>query len=301
MDEIASGGITAIETPEHLAAKEQLITCMQRIVHGPAYDASLRQTVWSTDREVIGVGTVIVGGQGTGRYRVDMTMHDGLSKHAMIQISDGRLAWTRSQVGNSISLRRVDVSRLDTWVRDNPDVEADWSDSMDHSKLSPGQRVGGLVEMIEGLTRGHQLQLATAQLAGSAVAVVTATLDTQGRVALCQSSGTDQLSPLQPTQIRVVIAGQDDIKTGFGRGLPIRLEFWSDPILLTTQDDAGGKKRRLVSLLELHSLRQIEPPDATEFRYENRDAEIEFVNETDRYLIKYGIRLTEAQRAQLRR
>lgn len=297
---------TEIDRQQHAAAAEQLRACMRRIVHGPAYDASMRQTVWSTDREVIGAGSIVIGGQSSGRYRMEMTMHDGLAKHTMIQISDGRLAWTRTQIGDSISLRRVDVSRLDTWVRDNNArlanaVLASGPGDPTGDGFTPGQCVGGLMEMMTNLTDHHQLSIASAQLAGSPVAVITAKLDADGRERLRQRSGATKLSALQPTQTRVVIAGQDDIKTGFGRGLPTRFEFWSDPIEVNDQDQPGEKQRRMISLLELHSLRQIETPDSTEFRYEHRDSQIEFVNETDRYLQRYGVRLTEAQRAQLRR
>ena len=40
-----------------------------------------------------------------------MTMHDGKGKHTLQQISDGRLAWTRTQIGETVQLQRVDVAQ----------------------------------------------------------------------------------------------------------------------------------------------------------------------------------------------
>ena len=61
--------------------------------------------------------------------------------------------------------------------------------------------------------------------------------------------------------------------------------------------DAG----RLIALIELYSVRPIHKLDERRFRFENQEAEVNFLNETDRYIELYGVRLTERQRRQLQR
>ena len=286
------------------AAAVALRNCIVRLVHGPACDASVRQTVWSTEKEVVGVGQYVTAGGGTGRYRMSLTMHDGVAKHAVMQICDGRLAWTRTDIGGRISLRRVDVSRLDSWVLSNPNSHPADSHRGHSLSVHPSHRVGGLVEMLDQLTTDHDLQLASAKLDDAPVVVVTATMTPDAIAAYCGRHGIGQISSLHPTQMRIAIATGDDPQTGFGAGLPQRLEFWSDPVessSQTNEDDTATRNRRLISLIQLHSIRQIEPPPAAEFRYDNRDGNVEFINETDRYLERHGIRLTEAQQLQLRR
>ena len=58
------------------------------------------------------------------------------------------------------------------------------------------------------------------------------------------------------------------------------------------RSDTNGEansRRRLITLIEMYSLRQIEPPPAERFRFDNQDAEVNFVNETDRYVESYGV------------
>ncbi len=64
------------------------------------------------------------------------------------------------------------------------------------------------------------------------------------------------------------------------------------------ENEAGG---RLITLIELYSIQPIMPPKPERFRFENQDAEVNFVNETDRYIELYGVHLTERELRQLRR
>ena len=90
--------------------------------------------------------------------------------------------------------------------------------------------------------------------------------------------------------------------------LPVRFEFWSDPVDEADADaapvsasnhrDAGG---RLITLIELYSMQPTAPPPAERFRFENQDAEVNFINETDRYIQMHGVHLTERELRQLRR
>lgn len=300
-------------------ADEILSQVIVRLVRGDAFDAKLQQKVWAADREVVGVGTYLQSGGNSGRFRMQMKLHTGRQSHHFTQICDGRLAWIRTEVESVVSLRRVDVSRLNQWVEVN---------AASHH-LPPGYLAGGLVEMLDTIGRDFDIQVRPAKLEGEPMIVITGMLKEDVRTRTAIASGVDRLAALHPTMVRVAVRTVDDPETKIGKGLPVRWEYWSDPI----DDPATGKaandshpqesnqdspnppalseagtpglgsiaSRRLVSLLHLRSIRRITPPDEVEFRYENRDANVDFINETDRYLQRYGMRLTESQRLQLRR
>ena len=105
-----------IKAQSETQAVQLLRAVLEMVVNGPAFDAKVRETVWTTGRGVVGVGTYEQAGGGTGRFNLQVTMHDGDGKHRLQQISDGRLAWTRTEISGKVSLRRVDVGRLDEWV-----------------------------------------------------------------------------------------------------------------------------------------------------------------------------------------
>lgn len=266
---------------------------LEQIVHGPAFDAKVREIVWTAGREVVGVGTYEQAGGGTGRFHLQITMHDGDGKHRLQQISDGRLAWTRIEIAGGVSLRRVDVGRLDEWVQD--------ADKTPY--LPPRLLVGGWTEILSTIERDYLLRVDSATLKGEPFWVITGDLRRQVRDQIMAESKRQDWPELHPTRVRVAVRAKPEADTGFGQGLPVRMEFWSDP--LATPATGGpsdqNSKRRMITLIELYSLRPISPPPHERFRFDNQDAEVNFINETDRYIQMYGIRLTDRERRQLRR
>ena len=268
---------------------------MEMVVLGPAFDAKVRETVWTTGRKVVGVGTYEQAGGGSGRFNLQVIMHDGDGKHRLQQISDGRLAWTRSEIAGKVSLRRVDVGRLDQWIK-----------GASKSNISPGLQVGAWAEMLSQVERDYVLQVNEGSLKEEPVWVVSGQLRKLKRDEIMANSKREEWPELHPTRVMIAIQGQSNAETGFGKLLPVRMEFWSSPA------SAKGKERtdpsvaikrdgRLITLVELYSIRPITPPPVERFRFENHDAEVNFVNETDRYIQLYGVELTERQRRQLMR
>ncbi|QDT03020.1 hypothetical protein K227x_13990 [Rubripirellula lacrimiformis] len=283
--------VSQTSQPQAVAMLDQVV---QYLVNGPAFDAKVRETVWTAGREIVGVGTYEQSGGASGRYNLHMTMLDGDGKHRFQQISDGRLAWTRTEIAGEVSLRRVDVGRLDEWLHDD----------VADSSVSPRLRVGAWAEMLTTIQRDHVLRAASYKLKGRAVWVVTGTLRQERRQAILAQSGLQEWPELYPTRVRIAIAATNDPETGFGQWLPIHIEFRSDPTAQTVASPEGPtppSKGRLITLIELYSLRPIQPPPMEQFRFENQDAEVNFVNETDRYLQLYGVQLTDRERRQLRR
>ncbi|MFG0264990.1 MAG: hypothetical protein ACF8AM_07530 [Rhodopirellula sp. JB055] len=340
--EIQAAGADSFQPKTNGPADRLVAQTIQRIAHGPAFDAKVRQRVWVSGREILGVGTYEQAGQGTGQFNLQVTMLDGDGKHTLQQVSDGRLAWTREQIGEQVSLRRVDVGRLDQWVNDSLAslMGRGTRDSASPTTLKPSVRVGGWTEMMDTIATEHDLTLQSGQLEGRDVWIVKGTLRDDLRAQRLEEFGTKTWPELCPTQVVVLIARNNDPETGFGKGLPLRIEYWGDPahqpidegrdgetdapdgcegVLEEQQtvmnkdgvvDDSTPARRTssqrmlncpLISLIELYSLRPISPPPIGRFRFENQDLDVEFTNETDRYLSRYGIAITERQSRLLRR
>jgi len=278
------------------------------IGNGPAFDALVRETVWTSGRAVVGVGSYEQAGGGSGQYNLQLTMHDGDGKHRLQQISDGKLAWTRTEISGEISLRRVDVGRLEDWVRG----------TTDQSDLSPKLKVGAWGEMLDTFQRDYALRMDTAILRKEAprgstpaqaapeskrvpMRVLIGDLKPERRSEVLRDAKRTDWPYLYPTRVHVVVKANRDTETGLGQWVPSRIEFWSDPIATVDSDGSPKSRRRMITLIELYSLRQISPPPPERFRFDNQDAEINFVNETDRYVESYGVNLTQGQRRQLYR
>ena len=132
--------------------------------------------------------------------------------------------------------------------------------------------------------------------------MITGQLRKEIRQLILAESGRSEWPPLYPTKVRVAIASQDDPETGMGRLLPRQIQFWSDPIASTPDSTVTPEAEgRLITLIEIYSVRPINSPPPERFRFDNQDAEVNFINETDRYLDRFGIELTAGERQTLQR
>ena len=167
--------------------------------------------------------------------------------------------------------------------------------------LPPRLKIGAWAEMLDTIQRDYILTIGSSQLQSRPVLVISGSLRDDARGGVLQQAKRDQWPALYPSQVKIAIAASDDEATSFGRGLPLRLEYWSDPVVggdvnAGASDQAG----RLVTLIEMYAIHRIKPPPMDRFLLDTQDA-INFVNETDRYLQQYGIHLTASQRRQLLR
>ncbi|QEG01303.1 hypothetical protein Mal15_53790 [Stieleria maiorica] len=267
---------------------------IDRLANGAAFDCKVRQRVRTAGREVLGVGTYLQVGGGSGQFSFQIEMHDGDGKHRLQQISDGRLAWTRTQIAGVVSLSRVDVGWLDEGART----------LRRNDRIKPSMMVGGPSEMLDSIRRDYDLKLGKSSLSGRPLLVVIGTLKQSRRDQIGAFSHDGVLPPLFPTRVNVAIAQDDDPEIDFGKGLPVRIEHFSDPIAepRDAQQDAAQapKRRQMISLLEFYSIRPVAPPPIQRFRFENQDTEIDFVNETGRYENRFNIRVSAKERQRYR-
>ncbi len=290
----ASQNDVATGAPSQDAAHDLVEQVIHRLAFGRPFDAKIRQRVWTAGREMVGVGTYEQAGGGTGCFNMQVTMHDGDGQHTLQQISDGRLAWTRSMISDKVVLRRVDVGRLNEWVRD---VSRQKNPSPNH--VPPKLKVGALTEMLDTIRRDYDLRMG--KIKSAPLLGISGTLSSEARKRILLESGAKDWPELFPTRIMVAIAAEPLPQTNFGQGLPVRIEFWSDPVVANSSSEKAEPQGRLISLLELYSVRPIDAPPVERFRFETQDYSINIINETDRYLRRYGVRLTDSQRKLLRR
>ncbi|WP_146411112.1 MULTISPECIES: hypothetical protein [Crateriforma] len=294
--ENASAGIPNRSDPGATKVIDQVL---KRLMYGPAFNAQIRKRVWTSGREVIGVGLYEQAGQGTGHYNLQVTMHDGAGKHTLQQISDGRLAWTRTEIAGSVVLKRVDVRILQQRIRD-AGIQVD---------PAPHLVVGGLVELVESIQRDYDLTLQSGKFKlkssqddgddEQTFLVLSGELKSDVRETILKSSGRDQWPSLCPTSMRMLIATQGDTETDFGRGLPRRIYFFSDPPPAETKEGEAAPTTapdanvvapgHLISLIELYALKPITAPSPDRFSFESQDQNNHYVNETQRYLKRYGL------------
>jgi len=305
---------------------------LERLAMGDAFDAKLRQRIWVGGREVVGIGRYEQSGEGSGRLSLEMTIHDGDSRHELRQISDGKLAWFRSQVGDAITLRRVDVGRIKEihqeltrpidpllGKRRVPATLAS-TGALPNTRtpteiVPPWLRVGGLAELIDTIAQDYDLRLAHGKVDDAPVWILRGVLRADARTRILQERDPDDWPTLGPHEVRLAIAKSGD-ESGFGIGLPVRIEFWSEPPReppvetdgtpksdpdssasaadRTDEPSRGPANRpqstsetpsgRLISLLEIYSIRKIRPSPEQRFRFEREERDVSFSNDTRRYL-----------------
>lgn len=302
-----------------VALVDQMI---QRFAYGPAFRAQVRQRVWAAGSNLVGTGEYTQTGSGSGRFHLFVTMHDGTGKHNLRQISDGRIAWTRTQIGSDVQLTRVDVGWLEEGVRASEGLVASRPGGR---VISPRMKIGAWTEMLERLKEDYILTIGKSELDSRPLYVVSGQLRQPKRAEIESGSPGGSLSELYPTRVNVVVALTDDPKTGFGAGLPIQFRFWSDPARPVDSDStepanetANGDSEpvdqnnsvadrnsvtpagRMISMIEIYEPELIEPPDVKYFRFVNDDMTIDINNETGKYEKRFGIRVTARERARQR-
>lgn len=281
---------------------------IQRLALGDAFDAKLRQRTWTRGREVVGIGRYEQSGGGSGRFSLEMTIHDGDARHEERQISDGKLAWIRTQIADTVSLKRIDVGRVREMNRSHQRGPAAHltrrSSSLDAEvPVAPWLKIGGLAELIDRLADDFDLRLSRGKIEQTPVWILRGTITPDARQRIL---GDTSGSPLLPHEVRLAIRATGD-ESGFGAGLPARVEFWSRPTTTPAstslvsnhpaQDDdppasdqassalaIDAPSGRLISTLEIYAVRKIRPSPEQRFRFEPQENDVIFSDDTQRYI-----------------
>ncbi len=281
--------------PKALALVDQVI---DRLANGPAFYCKIRQQIRTGGLEtgfaVDGVGSYQQVGNGTGQFNLHLDLHDGNGKHTLHQVSDGRLAWTRRKIADQIYLSRVNVVWLDEGAR---------AQGM-NDRVKPSMKVGGPSEMLDSIRRDYDLKLGKSTLNDQKLLVLIGNLKPERRSQI-ESQFDAPLPELFPTRVNVAIAQEDDPETGIGKGLPVRIEHFSDPIAVSANETGNASsgqapskpRRRMISMLEFYRIQPIQQPPIEQFQFKNQDTDIEFVNENSRYEQRFNIKVSAKERA----
>lgn len=322
-----AASVTASTRPDRTGdswAGELLEHCIRRLALGAAFDAKLRQRVWANGREVVGVGSYEQAGEGSGQFHLQLTMHDGDGKHTIRQISDGKLAWTRTEIAQQVTLKRVNLGALDVNTRGEPewpgthtrgpkpaefrqawkslvgptetsDARTDAGGSPPAGRLPAKAMVGGLVELLHQAGRDFDLRASGGKLAGEPVWILAGPLRESAVTRARSAGGLGEKSDLPvryPTRIRVAIASRQGKRADFATGIPLRFEYWHDTSGGGTDRDSGENRGRptgqLISLVEVYSIQEISRPSPARFRFVNDEHAVHFVDETETYSQSFG-------------
>lgn len=275
----ASAGepISAEQEParEDWAARQDAAALAERMIefltHGPPLEAKLRQRVWAAGREVVEVGHYLQAGRGSGRLRMELQVPIADGKSRWQQTCDGRLAWTREEMAGEIRVRRVDLGKLEESTA-----------AARSQRVPPRLRVGGLVEIIDRIQADFDLQLSEGHIDGNPMLVLKGILREQVAERLMQSLQREDWPELVPRQVRIAVAVD-----ALAAPLPSRIEFWSKP------------DGRLISLLEIYDVAEIETPGIDQFRFEPGGHD--FTNETEMYIARFGLGVAEIPLGELKR
>ncbi len=155
-------------------------------------------------------------------------------------------------------------------------------------------KVGGLAELIDSITRDYDLQLKRGTVDRQPVWILHGKLSEAAKERINKVSGRKSWPPLCPVEVRVAVTATADA-TGFGAGLPLRIEFWSEPMVTDKptaeppvaedkDNESDAPRGRLISTLEIYEARRIKAQPEDHFRFERDDEQFTFVNETKTYL-----------------
>ncbi|MEL7337839.1 MAG: hypothetical protein AAFN70_16715, partial [Planctomycetota bacterium] len=208
-----------------LAATSLLKRSLHNVVHGPPVNAKIQQRVWAGSREMSGVGSYIQSGGGSGQFRMQINFYDAVSsgtaaQHQQLrQISDGRLAWFESVIGQQRTRSRVDVGLLnESWRYANLSATGGHPQSgfgatsashlagqTSHGKISPGLLVGGVCELLDQIGRDYTLVLSRGRVRTTPVWVLRGEFSETARQRLKADGMTGPLPPLFPVAVRVTL------------------------------------------------------------------------------------------------
>ncbi|WP_417731926.1 hypothetical protein [Rosistilla oblonga] len=239
----------------------------QLVDTGPAFEAKLRQVTRVDGQEVRAVGRYIQSSGLRGLMRMELQSPIGNQTSRFEQTCDGRLTWTREQVGEEVRIRRVDVGRLD---------EIAFT-----SGVSARFKVGGLPELLDSIAWDYDLQLVRGVLKETQnVWIIRGTLKESRLQSLLDENEQTIVPPELPTKVRVALAAD-----GPFRLIPVRMEFSSEP------PEGGSGPARLISELDIYEIKAIDPPKEELFRYSTTEDDAHFTNETQIYLDRFQTRM----------
>jgi hypothetical protein len=247
-----------------------------QLVYGPPLVVELRVRTEAAGEQTVASGSYVQAGQGSGRQRYELRSVVAGGPAVLVQISDGRLAWTRRQVADNIELRRVELGRLPSGMANAPSSAADpanGSAAGGGELVPPRFRVLGFVELLDNLARDYELTVRTGTLRGAPVLILSGPLREAARQRVRDASEGEIPDDL-PTEVWIALSPTNGTPALF----PLRIEY--------RQPD-GSERGRVITAVEILSIKQ-QPVDDRNFLYDSQELDVTLINETDRYIRRFA-------------
>ncbi len=274
----------AQEPPAAAAPSGQEIVALaaaQMTLH-PSLEAKMRQRVGIREQYMVGSGAYLQLRHGTDvRFRLELRLQVGERLTSLQHITDNRYLYIRRDIGETKTVSRIDLKRVQEAQANSPAANVPPS----YSSLE----IGGLSQLLRGLAENF--------------AFGDPETETISGVNVWRMSGRwkpEMLAKLLPEYREAILAGQelaseqlplqlpDRVSLVVGRDgplplFPYRVEF-------ARQDRETGKPRSML-IMELFEVRL--RPDLDPRLFEVPDSEPNLVDETDAYLQKHGLARAE--------
>lgn len=270
----------AQDVPELASPTGQEIVAQSadQMTQHPSLEAKMRQRVGIRDQYMVGSGAYLQLRHGEDvRFRLELRLQVGDKLTSLQHITDNRYLYIRRDTGDTKSISRIDLKRVQTARAKFAPVNT----PQNYALLG----VGGLSQLMHGLADNFAFEDPESE--------------TISGVNVWRMSGTwkpEMLAKLLPDQSDAILAGQlpaagtlplqlpDQVSLVVGRDdplplFPYRVEF--------SRHDAKMDRRRSMLIMELFEVRL--RPDLDPRLFEVPDNEQDLVDETDAYLRKHGL------------
>ncbi len=253
-----------------------VLQALQRAVWGKSLTCRVQQKTNLFDDQMIGLGQYLHVGEGNGQVKLVMRFSTGKSQSTFIQVSDGRLLWSKTNDGTPpkrVYLDRV-RSSLGSAVR-NADSSANASIYL---------AIGGQAELLRGLYHRYRwFKIFSAELEGQNVWQLVGTLRTSmpepnAMTLIDTRMVTSEPNPLVPSDVRLTL-----VRGTAADLVPLRLEYFRREL-----DERGQLAKFVrVSDIEYSDIQVGTHIDDNEFAFEDEAANIE--DQTSEYMPLYPI------------
>jgi hypothetical protein len=243
------------------SANDVMEACLAQLYCGPSLVAQIRSTTHSAFGESVATGTYHKGGGQSGYQRYELQASTAGGNALLLQVNDGRLAWTRRQVGESVELRRVELSRIPNTTIHDPSAE--------QPRVPTRFRIYGVAELLDSAARNYQLAVKSGKLFGEPVWILSGPLREEARQRVRDVAGGKVPDDL-PTEVWIALSRRAPLLA------PLRIEY---------RAQTSADQQRVVSVVEFLEWKQVEIDDSI-FHYEPAEIDVALINETDLYKVR---------------
>ena len=192
-------GITDAPGPESPEAKSALDQARQRLLSYPSIQAKLVETVALANRRFTINGSYLQGGGSDLRLRLEFNVKLGDTEGAILEVCDGKVLWTRHQIGGDVRISRRDVGQIQQAAADS---------GLPDDLITVDLGFGGLPGLLASIEKSMQFDSFKEDMADGRKLIV---IEGGWKPAMLKSwkrTSADPLPDYVPSRIRVYLDGE---------------------------------------------------------------------------------------------